>query len=490
MKDEISKLEPQKVWSNFEKICSIPHPSKHEGKIIEFVESTGKRLGLLTHVDEAGNIIIRKPATPGFEQFKMITLQSHLDMVPQKNSDTKHDFVLDPIRPVLDGDWVTAQGTTLGADNGIGVATTLAILESSDIEHGPIEALFTVDEETGMTGAFNLEQGLLEGEILINLDSEQEGELYIGCAGGVTTQATFHFEETEVPAFHEFYELSLSGFKGGHSGVDIHLERGNPNQEIARFLLELVNENEVHVCTINGGSLRNAIPREATAVIAVKNGYYQELKEMVKSFELTLKSERQSQGAGIRLELSKSQQNQSRIDHLELKNILKSIIASPNGVLEMNSEMPGVVEVSSNMGIVTTSSGCLTVNTLQRASHDTLRTLSAERIRHVFELAGAQVEHHGEYPGWVPEPDSEILGTMSSVYESMFHTKPIVLVIHAGLECGLIHSNYPQMEMISLGPTIKYPHSPDEKVNIASVEKFWIYLLQVLKSVPKRSGQD
>lgn len=485
----ISQLNPQALWSNFEKICSIPHQSKHEEKIIQFVADTGKRLGLYTRVDKVGNVIIRKPATPGYEHMTMVTLQSHLDMVPQKNSDTEHNFVTDPITPYIDGEWVTAQDTTLGADNGIGVAAILAILESDNIEHGPIEALFTIDEETGMTGAFNLEPGLLEGKILLNLDSEEEGELYIGCAGGITTQATFHFEETEVPKDHQFYTISFSGFKGGHSGVDIHLERGNPNQELARLLLELTNEYEAHICSINGGSLRNAIPREASAAIAIKATLALEVKKVIEDFETILKEELASRGIDVKIDLQKSSNEQPRIDQLEIKNILKAIISCPNGVLRMNSEMPGVVESSSNMGIITSNDDSLTINTLQRASHETLKKLSAERIRHIFELAGAQVEHHGEYPGWVPEPNSKILEVLSSVYESMFNKKPKVLVIHAGLECGIIHSNYPKMEMISLGPTIKFPHSPDEKVNIPSVEQFWLYLLEVLKSMPNESIQ-
>jgi len=489
MVTEISKLKPVKLWQFFKEICSIPHPSKHEEQIVEFVKSTGEQFGLETHVDGVGNVIIRKPATPGYEQLQMVTLQSHLDMVPQKNSLTAHDFKKHPIKPYIDGDWVTAQDTTLGADNGIGVAATLAVLSDDTIKHGPIEALFTIDEETGMTGAFNLAPGLLKGKYLLNLDSEDEGELYIGCAGGVTTSATFHYEPTELPDDYSCFKLSMTGFKGGHSGVDIHLERGNPNQEMARLLYQAVNECDAHVCSINGGTLRNAIPREAFAIIAVPRKKYSNLTDLIASFTEILKSELTINGQQITIECEKHDSGTPAVGRLLTKNILKSIITCPNGVQRTNQEMEGIVEASSNIGIIETTDNTIEVNTLQRASRDSLRELEAERVRHTFELAGAQVTHTGEYPGWTPQPDSLLLSILKTTYESEFGKQPKELVIHAGLECGIIHSNYPQMEMISFGPTIRFPHSPGEKVNISSVEKFWLFLLKTLISMPQSSPE-
>jgi len=482
----INQLEPQQLRSNFDKICSIPHPSKHEEQIKAFLVSKGNSLSLETLEDEVGNVIIRKPATAGFENKKTITLQSHMDMVPQKNSTTSHDFAEDPIIPYIDGEWVTAQDTTLGDDNGIGVAAILAVLESESISHGPLEALFTADEETGMTGAFNLKPGLLSGDILINLDSEDEGELYIGCAGGVNTVATFHYEQSETPENFHTYKLDMTGFRGGHSGVDIHLQRGNPNQEMARLLLTIINECDARICSFNGGSLRNAIPREAFALVAVNENHKTEFEAVINKFEKKVQAELSPNAPDLTLKATEYCKQLPAIDTLLMKSMLKAVVACPNGVLRMNTEMSDVVESSSNMGIVTTNDDTIEICTLQRASQDTLRTLAAERVRHAFENAGAQVNHSGEYPGWVPQPDSVVLSTMKAIYEQLYDTTPQIKVIHAGLECGIIHANYPHMEMISFGPTIRFPHSPDEKVHIESVEKFWNFLTETLKQVPNR----
>ena len=485
MKQNISELAPTEIWSQFEKICAIPHPSKHEDKLIKFIKDIGEKYKLETNIDKVGNVIIRKPATFGNENLKTITLQSHLDMVPQKSDCSEHNFLIDPILPYIDGEWVTAHNTTLGADNGIGVAAIIAILISDDISHGPLEALFTVDEETGMTGAFNLEPNILKGEILLNLDSEEEGELYIGCAGGINTQASFPCQWSETPTEYEHYKLTLAGFKGGHSGVDIHLGHGNPNQEMARLLLELINKCNVLVSSINGGSLRNAIPRECTSTISVHNSHLELMKEITISFEKTLKSELANNGTELRLIIEKCLETPPNIDHLMVKSILKSVVSCCNGVLRMSSEMENVVEASSNIGIISTKDTAIEIATLQRASHNSLLILSAERVRHIFELAGAQVQHSGEYPGWKPMPNSPILQKMLKSYKKIFSKTPSVKVIHAGLECGIILSKYPNMEAISLGPTIRYPHSPNESVNIKSVEKFWRFLKEVLIQCPK-----
>ena len=486
MKQKMIELQPACIWENFAKICAIPHPSKHEEQMVRFIISIAKKYNLFTYIDTAGNVIIRKPATTGYENLKTVTLQSHLDMVPQKNSDIAHNFVLDPIKPYIDGEWVTAENTTLGADNGIGVATILSLLEATDIPHGPLEALFTIDEEAGMTGVFNLDENMLQGEILINLDSEDEGELYVGCAGGVNTQATFHYKQSDTPDNYSCYTLTFSGFKGGHSGVDIQLERGNPNQETARLLLDLINEYEVEVGCINGGTLRNAIPREVVSMVAIPDKYLLQVKNLITKFETTLCTELANRAPDLKLTLAPTQDNSPSLEKSQIKNILKAIISCPNGVLRMSTEMAGVVESSSNMGMIKTTDETIEIYTLQRASHNSLRSLAAERVRHVFELAGAQVKHDGEYPGWVPELDSQILKIMKLTYEEMYNITPKVLVIHAGLECGIIHSKYPHMEMISLGPTICFPHSPDEKVNIKSVEKFWHYLLKSLTVIPTK----
>ncbi len=486
MKTAISDLEPQKLWENFESICNIPHPSKHEEKIIEFVKSIGESSGLETTVDKVGNVIIRKPATTGYEALKVTTLQSHLDMVPQKNSGIDHDFTKDPIKPYIDGEWITAENTTLGADNGIGVATILSILQSNEIEHGPLEALFTIDEETGMTGAFNLEPGILNGEILLNLDSEDEGELYIGCAGGVSTHAAFHFETADLHDGYNCYQLHLCGFKGGHSGVDIHLERGNSNIEMARILFELINKFDAEVISFNGGDLRNAIPREAKSLIAIPESHEKEFINEIMLLEQRLKNELAVNAKGINLKFKQIDCEKPAIAKLIIKTVLRAIISCPNGVLRRNIEIPEVVELSSNLGIINTFDDKIEIHTLQRGSIDTLRELAAEQVRHVFELAGAQVSHSGEYPGWSPNPHSPILEKMKNIYLNMYGEEAKVRVIHAGLECGIIHAGHQKMDMISFGPTIRFPHSPDEKVHIASVRKFWDYTLEVLKNIPNQ----
>lgn len=484
MSNAISHLEPKNVWAIFEEICSIPHPSKHEGRIIEYVKQFGEGLGLETSVDEAGNVLIRKPATAGMEDRKTVVLQGHLDMVPQKNNDTSHDFEQDPIRPVAEGEWVKAEGTTLGADNGIGVAAAMAVLQSDDLEHGPIECLFTIDEETGMTGAFNIKPGFLKGDILVNMDSEDEGELYIGCAGGIDTNAAFHYKEEPVNADHAAFLVEVKGLKGGHSGLDIHLGRGNANKILNRLLYTAMQEFGAALSVFNGGSLRNAIPREAAAVITVPRYKTEAFKKKVATLSAQISNELSAADPGLSIKIEPTETPGFVMDQETAKSLIYALYACPNGVIRMITEMPGVVETSTNMAIVQSGNKKVDISTLQRSSVDSSKDDLCQMMRAVFELAGAKVEHAGAYPGWKPDVNSPILKTMREVYAEKFGRTPEQKVMHAGLECGLLGAVYPGLDMISFGPTIRNPHSPDEKVNIDSVGLFWEFLVETLRHVP------
>jgi len=486
MSNEINSLYPDTLWKNFNDLCGIPRPSKHEEKVTEFVKNFGEGLGLKTIVDEVGNVIIKKPATPGMQDRMGVVLQGHLDMVPQKNSDVEHDFIKDPIQPYIDGEWVTARGTTLGADNGMGVAAAMAVLQSKEIQHGPVEALFTIDEETGMTGAFALKPGLLDGDILINMDSEDEGELYIGCAGGVDTNVRFRYNEESVPDGMEAFELKISGLKGGHSGLDIDLGRGNANKLMNRFLSYAQDNFGIRLASFKGGDLRNAIPREAFATVVVPAAQKEEFLNGVKKYEELYRSEYNTPEPGLTLTASPAGMPSSVIDKKTQENLIRSVYACPNGVIGKIADMPEVVETSTNLAIVKAENGIIDVCSLLRSSVDTLKDDLANMIQCVFELAGAEVEHTGSYPGWKPNVDSPVLKTMKSVYEKMYSVTPEVKVIHAGLECGIIGDVYPDMDLISFGPTIRFPHSPDEKVNIETVGKFWDFLLETLKNIPSK----
>lgn len=486
MSDEILNLEPRNVWKHFYSLTQIPRPSKKEGKAVQFVKDFGRQLGLETHVDEVGNVVIRKPATPGMENRKMVTLQCHLDMVPQKNEGTQHDFEKDPITPYVDGEWVKAKGTTLGSDNGMGVAAALAILESKDIPHGPIEALFTVDEETGMTGAFALKPGLLKGDILINLDSEDEGELYIGCAGGMDAVIQIPYLEIPVPEEHIPYKLSLTGLKGGHSGLDINLGRANANKLLFRFLNFGNDELDIHIASVNGGTLRNAIPREAFAVVMVPEDRQQAFLEAVKKYEKIFQTEYNQTEPDLKFTAEKTEKPERILNPSGQTRLIKSVYGCPNGVIRMSDSVPGLVETSTNLAVVRTEKGGAIVQCLLRSSVDSAKEDVGQMIRSVFELAGAEVKLEGGYPGWKPNPDSAILKTMKNVYKNMFGKEPEVKAVHAGLECGLIGGIYPNMDMISCGPTIRHPHSPDEKVHIPSVDKFWKFLVETLKNIPAK----
>lgn len=488
MKPQIISLKPTKIWKNFNDLTKIPRPSKSEQKAVNFINDFGKKLGFKTIKDNVGNTVIRKPATAGMEGKKTVIFQSHLDMVPQKNGDKDHDFKKDPIQAYIDGEWVTADGTTLGADNGIGVAVIMSVLESVDIEHGPIEALFTVDEETGLTGASSLNPGMLKGDILLNLDSEDEGELYIGCAGGINAHVTFNYEAEKIPDNHIAYQVSVRGFKGGHSGLDIHLGRGNAIIILIRLLWRATFKCDVRLSDINGGSLRNAIPREAFATVLVPQDKENEFLKFVKGYNSMLKGEYRSIEPVFNIHAEKTEIPAGIIDDETTKKLISAIYTCPNGVIRMSSDMEDLVETSSNLAVVKTEFRKVKVECLLRSSLDSAKEDLANRIQSLFELATAEVMFEGEYPGWKPNLDSEILNVAKQVYRNKFGTIPHVKAIHAGLECGIIGGIYPNLDMISLGPTIKGAHSPDEKVLIASVSKFWEYVIEILKNIPDKNN--
>jgi len=479
-------LEPRALWNYFADICEIPHPSKKEEKIIEFMKNFGESNGLETIVDETGNVIIKKPATPGYEDRKGIILQGHLDMVPQKNSDKVFDFEKDSIQPLIDGEWVTADGTTLGADNGMGVAATMAVLTDNSLEHGLIEGLFTVDEETGMTGANNLQPGVLDGDIMINLDSEDEGELYVGCAGGINVSAKKEYVQEDTPSGVLAYKVIGKGMKGGHSGMDIPLERANSNKVMARFLQEAETELGVRVAELAGGDLRNAIPRESYAVIVVPEIKKAEFEAMLKEFSSAITAEFAETEPDMEFFAEKTDLPAKVMGAKDQFNVLRAVLACPNGVLRMSQSMKGMVETSNNLAIVKCLDGVFEALNLTRSSVDTAKDASARAIAGVFEIIGADTVLDGGYPGWKPNMDSPILKTMKKGYEDLYGRIPEIKAIHAGLECGIIMGPYPELDVISFGPTIRFPHSPDEKVNIETVQKFYDFLVYTLKHAPAK----
>ena len=482
MSNEIRNLEPKQIWNNFEDINAVPRPSKHEEKIIAFMKAFGEGLGLKTVVDSVGNVIIYKAATEGMEGRKTVILQSHLDMVHQKNADTNFDFAAQGIESVIDGEWVKAKGTTLGADNGIGVASIMSLLQSKDIPHPAIEALFTIDEETGMTGAFKLDKGLLEGKSLLNLDTEDDDEFSIGCAGGIDTNTSYNYTPEAPAAGAKAYKISISGLKGGHSGVDIHLERGNANKIMNRLLYQC-EQFGLQIAEIDGGSLRNAIPRESVAIIAVNDEKY--LVEFEKR-AAEIKKEFLLQDEGLKINIEHITTPEKVLSISDTTKITTAIQSVCNGVFCMSSAIPGLVETSSSFARVQIKDGKFITQSLQRSSVDSAKLNVAYTVGAPLKLMGCDVQHTGAYPGWAPNPNSPILDLMEKLYEKMFGDKPKVFAIHAGLECGILGERYEGLDMISFGPTIKHPHSPDEKVNIASVQKFWKFLLEILKETPSR----
>ena len=480
----IKDLNPGIVWNNFYSLTRIPRPSKKEGKAVEYLYNFGKSLGLETIRDEVGNIIIRKPATPGMENRKGVILQGHIDMVPQKNADTVHDFEKDPIETRIDGEWVKANGTTLGADNGIGVAMALSVLQSDDLKHGPVEVLVTVDEETGMTGARALKPGILKGDILINLDSETEGELYIGCAGGLDATASIPYRTVGLPeGKYCTHRLSVAGCQGGHSGMDIILGRANANKVLARLLLPLLRDFGVKLVSVEGGNMRNAIPREAWAVIRIQEDRVGEVDQYLHEVHVALLNEYRATDPNIYVGLRSDSRTDTAIEDGDAIRCIQALLACPEGVERMSNQMPGLVETSNNTAIVRTENGKFVIKTLMRSSVESAKELLAERMRAVVELAGGTVAFEGGYPGWAPDSSSTILHTMKAVYAELYGKEPAVMAIHAGLECGILSGAYPRLDKVSCGPTIMSPHSPDERVNISSVEKCWNFLKAVLENI-------
>ena len=484
MNNILAQLKPQPLFNYFEEICQVPRPSKKEEKIRQFLLDFAAKNGLAAKTDEVGNVLISKPATPGKENSPVVILQTHMDMVCEKNSNKVFDFDTDAIEPQIVDGWVKANGTTLGADCGIGIAAQLAVLTSSEIKHGAIECLITVDEETGLTGAFALKTGFMSGTILLNLDSEDEGEIFIGCAGGIDTVASLTYKEEAVPQKSKAFKISVSGLLGGHSGDDIHKNRGNANKILNRFLWQAAQKYKLRLADFNGGNLRNAIAREASALVTVPEN---EAKEFIAAFEkysAELKAEYERNEPGLKLIAKETAIPKFVIDKNTQFNMLNAVNGCPHGVLEMSSSMEGMVETSTNLASVKFEAGnVILMTTSQRSELESRKYMAAEMVESVFKLAGADVVHTDGYPGWAPNPDSEVLKITVDSYKKLFDVDPVVRSIHAGLECGLFLEKYPKLDMVSFGPTIRGAHSPDERLDIHTTEKFWKHLVDVLERI-------
>ena len=480
----LAQLNPQPLFNYFEAICQVPRPSKKEEQIRKFLLDFAEKNGLESKTDKAGNVLILKPATPGMENAPTVILQTHMDMVCEKNSDKVFDFDKDPIEPIIVDGWVKAKGTTLGADCGIGIAGQMAVLTSDKIKHGPIECLITVDEETGLTGAFELEAGFLTGSILLNLDSEDEGEIFIGCAGGVDTLAYFDYQPESTPEGAVALKISVSGLLGGHSGDDIHKNRGNANKILNRLLWNFSNEFDLRLSDFNGGNLRNAIAREAYGIVTVPSNQKEALAEAFNKLDAAIKNEFEFSEPKLKIECSETELPTSVIDKETQEKLLNAIYACPHGVLEMSTRMEGMVETSTNLASVKfTTDSKIQVTTSQRSELESRKHFAANSIEAVFRLAGATVKHSDGYPGWAPNPNSPVLKTTVDSYKKLFGVEPIVRSIHAGLECGLFLEKYPHLDMVSFGPTIKGAHSPDERLDIETTDKFWKHLVDVLENI-------
>ncbi|WP_298505901.1 aminoacyl-histidine dipeptidase [uncultured Maribacter sp.] len=486
MSKEIRILEPISVWNKFADLNEVPRPSKKEERVIDFMLAFGNSLGLETFADDVGNVIVRKPATSGMEDRKMVTLQSHLDMVHQKNKDTNFDFDSQGIDMFVDGDWVRANGTTLGADNGLGVATIMALLESKDIPHPALEALFTIDEETGMTGAMGLKQGVLQGEILLNLDTEEDDEIGIGCAGGVDITAKRTYGEKSLPRGVVPYKIVVSGLQGGHSGMDIHKGLGNANKIMNRILYHCNKDLNIRISEINGGGLRNAIPRESYTVLIVDKAHTVLFEKKVQNLAGIIKEELKEMEPNLMIEVASAKKPKKIVGLRSQEKLFKTLYAAHNGVYRMSAAIPDLVETSNNLARVKVKNGKMEIACLTRSSLNSSKNDLTEALTSAFEMAGMEVTLSGVYPGWNPNPDSEILKVLVEKYETLFNEKPNVAACHAGLECGILGNNYPEMDMISFGPTIKGAHSPDERVSISSVQKYWKFVLAVLEDSPKK----
>lgn len=485
---KITDLEPQIVWKYFDEITKVPRPSKKEEKIVAYLESFAQKNHIAYKKDEVGNIIMSKPATPGMENRETVVLQSHVDMVCEKNNGTQHDFEKDPIETIVDGEWLRANGTTLGADNGIGVAAELALLASDNIEHGPIECLFTIDEETGLTGAKALKAGFMTGNILLNLDSEDEGQIFMGCAGGKDTQALFHYQAEAAPADRQYFRIDVKGLNGGHSGGEIHKGLGNANKLLVRFLF-LLKKNKIDflLCSIEGGNLRNAIAREAHAVVGLRQEDKETVRIMLNHFAADVENELKHVDKNVRLVMESTDKPDFYIDNATAEKVIYALHACPHGVLGMSHDIEGLVETSTNLASVKMKENhTILVGTSQRSSIESYKEMAANQVAATFLLAGADVSHGDGYPGWAPNPDSVILKIAQKTYEQLFHKQPEIMAIHAGLECGLFLEKYPTLDMISFGPTLRDVHSPNERIEIKTVGMWWSHLLELLKNIPAK----
>lgn len=483
---EKKELKPAGVFRFFEEICQIPRPSKHEEKIIAYLQEFGKSHGLKTTTDACGNVLIEKPASKGMENRKTVVLQAHMDMVPDKLKDVEHDFLKDPIETYIDGEWLKAKGTTLGADNGIGVATGLAVMADNSIEHGPLECLFTRDEETGLTGAFEIQDGFMHGDILLNLDSEDEGEIFIGCAGGVDSVGKFTYQEVEVPADFYACRIEVKGLLGGHSGDDIIYGRANAIKVLNRFLMQAAEQYHIHLCEISGGSLHNAIPAVAQAIVAIPEADKHNLRALLNVFTSQVQAEYYVTDPGLQILMETVDTPKTAIDCNTAKRLCQTLYAMPHGVYCMSQDVPGLVETSTNLATLKMNPAehLIILGTSQRSSTESSKEDIATMVRTVLLMGGAEVSHGDGYPGWKPNPHSEILQIAVESYKRLFGKAPKVKAIHAGLECGLFLEKYPNLDMISFGPTLRGVHTPDERMLIPTVELFWQHLLDILKQVP------
>lgn len=484
MNQELSKLYPSKLWEIFANICNHPHPSKHETKLVEWMKNWAKENKVEFYQDAIGNLILRKPATPGMENRMPVILQAHVDMVPQADSNKKHDFLVDPIEPMIGEDgWVRANGTTLGADDGIGGAAALAVLVSDDVAHGPLEVLLTIDEETGMTGATNLEPGVIKGKILLNLDSETEGELYVGCAGGLDVELGIDYKKVAVPANMKGVKIVLTGLKGGHSGLEINCGRANANKVMARLLQKSLRDYGFRLTAFNGGNMRNAIPRDAVVTGAVPADRADAFFAFVETFAAVVRNEFAVTEPGLSLSAQGMETPETVMAEADAKKVVDVVFAMPNGVMRMSDSMENLVETSTNLAIVKTEETKVSIFNLLRSSVDSAKEALASKMTAIADLADISIDVYGGYPGWKPNMSSPIMNTMKKVYEKKFGREANVVAIHAGLECALFSINY-DWDMISFGPTIVSPHSPAEKVNVESVGRFWDFIVETLKNIP------
>lgn len=483
---EVKDLKPELIWKCFDEVTKIPRPSCHEEKIRDFLLKFAADHNIEVKTDKVGNVVMRRPATPGFENAPVVVLQAHMDMVAEKNNDVDHDFMNDPIDTYIDGEWVKARGTTLGADNGIGVAAAMAAMIDKDIVHGPLEALFTVNEEMGLEGAENLGKDMITGSILINMDSEDDGEIFVGCAGGIDTTADFKYQRSYTPENFEYLKVSVSGLLGGHSGSDINLGRANANKLIARFMWDCSQKWDIAVCEIEGGNLRNAIPREAHAIFGVHADHHEEVKKYLKKYVDEIRNEYQGVEPSMEFKVEAFARPEFCIDSETSLRLVRSIYSAPHGVYSMSRDIEGLVETSTNLAAVKMlEDNMVRITTSQRSSVESRKNDMAGQVEAHFQLAGAKVWHSDGYPGWAPNMNSRIMKISSDAYEELFGVKPAIKAIHAGLECGLFLTKHPNLDMVSFGPTMTGVHSPDEKLLIPTVDKFWRHLCRVLEKVAK-----